>query len=215
MFDPEEAPMRARSRLSAPASWVVLLHGLLCFTLITVSDTAASRPDRAAAWRGFEAAMQQAETAREDGDFEAAERSYHEAIELAGVFGEGNLRTGRAADGLADLYALLDRHDEAEAFYLRALEIWERTIGPEQPRTATTIHNLAASYLARGEPERAEPLFRRSLEIWERTLGAESLQVAVSLEANAAVLQRTGRGDEATSLIERARRIRDGKGGGG
>jgi tetratricopeptide (TPR) repeat protein len=199
--------MRARPHRST--SWVVLLHAVLCFALIAASESAASRPDRAEAWRAFETAMQTAQEAREDGDFEAAETAYREALEAASAFGEKNLRTGRALDGLADLCAILDRHEEAETLYLRTLDIWARTIGEEQPRSATTMHNLAASYLARGEPARAEPWFRRSLEIWEQTLGESSLQVAVSLEANAALLQRTGRPEEAEPLIERARRIRE------
>ncbi|MFL6464658.1 MAG: tetratricopeptide repeat protein [Bryobacteraceae bacterium] len=48
-----------------------------------------------------------------------------------------------------------------------------KALGPEHPRTATTLHNLAHLLEAKGNSRQAEPLYRRALAIREQALGPE------------------------------------------
>jgi len=173
----------------------------------------ASAIDRNAArdaWRSYQETMRRAAAAAARGDLTAAERGYADALEIAEALGNGSLRHARAADGLADVWRLQERYEEAEQGYRETLASFERLLGEDQPRVATTMHNLAVVLLERGLTAEAEDLFRRSREIWERRLGENSVEVAVSLEATAALLQRTERWQQAQALLERAERIRAG-----
>jgi tetratricopeptide (TPR) repeat protein len=51
---------------------------------------------------------------------------------------------------------------------LRALAIREKTLDPQHPDVAQTLHNLASLYRVQGQYDTAEPLFKRALAIWEK-----------------------------------------------
>ena len=55
----------------------------------------------------------------------------------------------------------------------RALETWERMLGPVHPDTLLSIHNLAFFLDAKGDYENAEVLYRQVLERNERVLGKD------------------------------------------
>ena len=74
-------------------------------------------------------------------------------------------------NGLAGLYRLLNRPDDAEPLYSQVLEARRRVLGPEHPDTLTTMHDLARLYSVRGRNEQAEPLFKQVLEVKRRVLG--------------------------------------------
>jgi tetratricopeptide (TPR) repeat protein len=99
------------------------------------------------------------------------------------------------------------KYAEAEILLLRALQIRERTIGPEHADVADALDNLSAIYYAQKKYSEAAPLLQRSLAIREKTLGPEHLKVAISLENYANVLQRLKREGEAAKLRARARTI--------
>ncbi|RDJ94028.1 tetratricopeptide repeat protein, partial [Lacticaseibacillus rhamnosus] len=55
--------------------------------------------------------------------------------------------------------------DGAEPLYQRAVGIWEKVKGPEDPRSAFGLNNLGALYSAQGRYAEAEALFKRALAI--------------------------------------------------
>src|SRR6185436_3815637 len=93
---------------------------------------------------------------------------------------------------------------EAEPLMRRALEIDEKSFGPDHPRVATDLNNLAALLLATNRLAEAELLMRRALAIDEKSFGKEHTDVARDLTNLALLLQSTNRLAEAEPLISRA-----------
>jgi len=132
-----------------------------------------SRNDRFMRWR---AALEAAGTAVDDGDFTSAEARYLEVIDDAEDPQRANVLLARAIDGLADVRRAQERWTEAEGLYLRSAEMWERLLGPDQPRLATTLHNLGVVYLHQGKTQDAERALHRALSLWETALGEGSIE---------------------------------------
>ncbi len=99
------------------------------------------------------------------------------------------------------------RYSEAEALYLRALQIRERQLGPEHPYTATNLNNLALLYSEQGKYEEAESLYLRALQIRERQLAPEHPDIAQSLNNLANLYKNRGKYREAEPLYQQALRI--------
>ena len=97
---------------------------------------------------------------------------------------------------------------ESEPFYLRSLEITEKTLGPEHPQVALILTNLADLYRSQNRCEEAEPLYRRALKISEQKQGAEHPQVGLILESYAHLLLNMKRLREAADIGKRAIQIR-------
>jgi tetratricopeptide (TPR) repeat protein len=60
---------------------------------------------------------------------------------------------------------------EAVPFAQWALTVGEQVLGPNHPRTATSLNNLALLYNNQGDSAKAEPLYQRALAIYEQVLG--------------------------------------------
>ncbi|CAN0281775.1 unnamed protein product, partial [Ectocarpus fasciculatus] len=65
------------------------------------------------------------------------------------------------------------KYEEAHPLYLRAIEIGEKTLGPDHPDLAVWLNNRAE--LLRSQ---TEPLYERSRAIRECVLGVEHLDMA-------------------------------------
>ena len=102
----------------------------------------------------------------------------------------------------------LSGYDSAVVVAKKAIEIAERTYGPDHPNVATSLNNLASFYQDQGQYAEAEPLFKRSLAIREKALGPDHPSVAVSLKKLAVLYRATKREKEAEKLEQRAARIR-------
>jgi tetratricopeptide (TPR) repeat protein len=85
----------------------------------------------------------------------------------------------------------------------RALEIDEKSYGPEHPKVAIRLNNLALLLQATNRLGEAEPLMRRALEIDEKSYGPEHPNVARDLNNLAQLLQATNRLGEAEPLSKR------------
>lgn len=73
-----------------------------------------------------------------------------------------------------NLAALLDEkgdHAAAEPLSRRALDVCERTLGPEHPDTCRSAYNLAALHLQQKDFAKALPLAERTLKGYTKTLG--------------------------------------------
>ena len=56
----------------------------------------------------------------------------------------------------------------ARPLYERALAIYEKVLGPDHPRLATSLNNLASLLQAQGDLAGARPLYERALAITSR-----------------------------------------------
>jgi tetratricopeptide (TPR) repeat protein len=65
------------------------------------------------------------------------------------------------------------RYADAAPLHKRSLAINEKTLGPDHPNVALSLHNLAAFYVNQGRYADGEPLYLRSLAIKEKALGPD------------------------------------------
>jgi tetratricopeptide (TPR) repeat protein len=91
--------------------------------------------------------------------------------------------------------------------YERALGVFEKALGPDNPDVATCLGHLGQLHMSAGAHDRARPLFERSLAILEKTLGPEHQLVSSPLVALTMVALAEGRPGEAVPLAERAVRL--------
>ncbi len=139
--------------------------------------------ERAALLDDWRSRIDRAEELAEKDESEQAEAIYRDLLDEA-VFKENEgLLVARAADGLADLYRAGGRHAEAAELYRRSAEMWERLLGPRQPRLAVTLHNLGTVCAELGEAEEAKRYLLRAIAIWEESYGVDSPQAENSRRA--------------------------------
>jgi tetratricopeptide (TPR) repeat protein len=127
-----------------------------------------------------------------------------------------SLRKGRAAsdEGSARLARNLgvvlgsqERFDEAQTELQRALDLYEKTLGPEHMLVATSLKSLGNLAQNRGQSEQALLYYRRALAIQERVLGLDHPEVASVLHNMAGALVSGGKTVEALATEQRALNI--------
>jgi tetratricopeptide (TPR) repeat protein len=101
------------------------------------------------------------------------------------------------------------KYDEARPLIERALEIREKTLGPEHPGVVAFLNNLADVYRLKGDLEKAEPLLQRAMVIGEKTLGPDHPTVAVSLNLLGIIHRVKGDYAKAESFYRRSLDIRE------
>ena len=139
------------------------------------------------------------------GNFAAAEEPARKAWEISRrMLGEADPRTMLDAAAYAGVLDGLERYDESEPIYRRALAIFEQGYGPEHYEIAATLHNLAAVLAATGRPAEAENSYRRALAIKEKLLGPDNPDVALTRNNLGKLLASLGRMIEAGPLLQAA-----------
>ena len=98
---------------------------------------------------------------------------------------------------LADLYRILDRYEEAEPMFKRALAIFEKVLGREHRGVAMSLNGLAQLYVTTGHYEEAESMFKRAIAIFEEALGPGHLKTREALANLSALDQVQDRDREA------------------
>jgi tetratricopeptide (TPR) repeat protein len=121
-------------------------------------------------------------------------------------------------DGLYPDVASLIRHGamklemgndaEAEECFRKALEIGDRTVGPEHPDLMLLLNDLTRIYLRQSAYAVAEPLLLRLLEM-KRNKGEDHPEVATVMASLATVRQALGRHESAEQLWRRVLDIRE------
>lgn len=92
------------------------------------------------------------------------------------------------------------KREEAEFHLRRALQVRERTLGPEHPEALEAAGRLAELWLASGKYELAEPLQRRSLQHLVRALGRTHPDTMPARSNLAVLLHMRGKFTEAEAL---------------
>jgi tetratricopeptide (TPR) repeat protein len=100
------------------------------------------------------------------------------------------------------------RYGEAEPLLVQTRSLYERTLGPDDPRLATTLANLATIYRRRGQPEDALRLYRRALDIHKRAGGMLNPEVATLFDNVATLYKEQNDLTTAESFYKRALSIR-------
>lgn len=179
-----------------PVRWVPFLLCLFAVSSALAALPRASQPRaaRMELWRTKIAQAEQAAERQQDGE---AEKLYREVLEQAAGDELSGLLAARAVDGLADLCRRQERLPEARELYRRSAGLWERLLGPSQPRLAVTLHNLGVVETNEGEFAAAEEHLRRALAIWEEVYGAESEQAENTRRAQRVLRRRAGPGLDA------------------
>ena len=62
---------------------------------------------------------------------------------------------------------------DVRPYYERALAIYERVLGPEHPKTASSLSNLGSLLDAQGDLAGARPYFERAFQILRMRLGKD------------------------------------------
>lgn len=96
---------------------------------------------------------------------------------------------------------------DAEAYFKRAIEVDEKTLGYEDPEVDTDLRALAGFYYRKNNLKDAITLYERSLSIREKTYGQEHPNVAISLTTLGAIYCDLKEYDKAEPLLMRAIRI--------
>ena len=110
-------------------------------------------------------------------------------------------------NNLGLLYDTVADYKNAEPLMRRALEIDEKSFGPDHPEVATDLNNLASLLQSTNRLDQAEPLMRRALVIDENSFGPNHPNIAIRLNNLAQLLQDTNRLAEAEPLMRRALEI--------
>jgi tetratricopeptide (TPR) repeat protein len=140
----------------------------------------------------------------EAGQYDAALK--HNELSLKArerVYGADDQRVAinwvNAGNILSELHALPD----ARAAFERAIQMYERALGPEHPKVGLPVHDLGLLELEAGNYDRALALFARSLALHEK-LGAEHNSVGWVLSDTADALVKAGRPEQALEMHTRA-----------
>jgi len=97
---------------------------------------------------------------------------------------------------------------DAEGYFRKALELGDRTLGPEHADLVLVVNDLTRLYLKRGDHAAAETLLLRLLDM-KRSKGEDHPEVGTVLASLAAVRQALGRHESAEQLWRRVLEIRE------
>ncbi|KAK3340806.1 hypothetical protein B0H65DRAFT_529695 [Neurospora tetraspora] len=134
-----------------------------------------------------------------------AERCLWWMGELEG--GECNIEDitiGHATYSLGNLYSDQGRLEEAETMYQRALEGYEKALGPDHTSTLDTVNNLGLLYKTQGRLKEAETMYQRALEGKEKALGPDHTSTLRTVHNLGNLYKTQGRLNEAEVMYQRA-----------
>ena len=124
-----------------------------------------------------------------------------------------------AANAQQDLYNTLNkklatlyksgRTEDAIIVAKEALQVAEKTFGPDHPYVSASLNNLALLYITQGQYEKAEPLYERSLKIAEEHLGKDDPKLAGILENMVKCNEKLGKLDKAEMLEARLDQLQE------
>jgi tetratricopeptide (TPR) repeat protein len=120
-----------------------------------------------------------------------------EALGLAakaidGAFRDQPLIETDLRDTIGLAYHRLAKYPEAERHLRAALDLSERSLGPDHPATLTRVNNLAALLKAKADYAVAEPLYQRALAGSEKALGPDHPDTLLGVHNLAALLRAKG-----------------------
>jgi tetratricopeptide (TPR) repeat protein len=135
-------------------------------------------------------------------------RAYFErALAISETVLKDDIRTAYLLDKLGYVAFNQKKPKDAENFFLRSLEIKEKTMGPETADTVQTAFDLAEVYRFRKEYERAEPLYARALRVREKEQSTKKSDLIRTFEAYLETLHELKRTTEEASVQQRLNQV--------
>jgi tetratricopeptide (TPR) repeat protein len=120
-------------------------------------------------------------------------RPHAEVLATRGLNGdETSILSGTVGLGAAVLTAAQGDYARARHLEDRISRVWTHLLGPEHPKTLTSMNNLAATLHALGDLAGARKLLEETLEIQRRVLGPEHPDTLGSMNNLAGTLQAQG-----------------------
>jgi len=100
------------------------------------------------------------------------------------------------------------KFDSAIQTARKALEVAEKTFGPEHANVAESLDNLAVYLQAENKFDEAERLYERALKIIEKSFGPESEYLGIFLNYLSNFYKKIGKPGVAKQMEDRAAQIR-------
>jgi tetratricopeptide (TPR) repeat protein len=140
-----------------------------------------------------------------------AERSLSRSCAMfRATVGEEDPDAAQAMTNLGRMYVCLDRHEEAEPLFGRALKVFQERALPSS--AAVALNGLGMVRNAEGRHAEALAFLERALAIFEEVRGPQFPDCADVLRNMAAAFQGLGEGGKASAALERARQVQAGSG---
>ncbi|KAH7124926.1 hypothetical protein B0J13DRAFT_628227 [Dactylonectria estremocensis] len=105
---------------------------------------------------------------------------------------------------LGMLYLDQGKFKEAEEMYERALEGYEKALGPDHTSTLNTVNNLGNLYNVQGKFKEAEEMYERALEGYEKALGPDHTSTLSTVNNLGLLYSDQGKFKEAEEMYKRA-----------
>jgi CHAT domain-containing protein/tetratricopeptide (TPR) repeat protein len=122
---------------------------------------------------------------------------------------DDDLEKAQRFDQKASALAASGKYAEAIPSAKKALELWQRALGPEHHHIVAGLNNLAELYRELGQYAWAEPLYQKALTMSEKLYGTDHPHVASLLNNLSLLNYSLGKYDKANSLQKRALSIRE------
>ncbi len=177
---------------------------VMAISSITATAVGAEDPD----FRGFQAIQKEFYQQFHSGNLSQAEKTAERMQTLvAGPLSAHTLAIANAATAMGLIRQKQRRSAEAEELFQRALKMFEKALGPDNPEVAASLADLSGLYTEQGRFRDAEPLQKRAVAIEEKAFSPNHPSVAGALSGLAVTYQRQGRYAEAELLHRRALEI--------
>jgi alpha-tubulin suppressor-like RCC1 family protein len=157
-----------------------LYHGMTTLACVLALGTVLTAQDNAK----WQTAMQQAASARQNGQLEEYEKLVTTALEEAEKFGPSNQRLLVTLDALGTYYLTKGAYISALPIYTRKLEIREHVLGANHPLVADALSHVAFIESILKKPAEAEAHGERALNISEQAAAGFSGITAVAAGGN-------------------------------
>lgn len=120
---------------------------------------------------------------------------------------QASLHYPSALGALGQFYVSRRQFNRAEPLYLQALQVVERTQGPDSFQVISSVERLGYLYAQMGDWAKAEPYYRRVLALHEKQFGTNSPMLNGTLYQLAEVMRNLGRPNEANEFLARRERL--------
>jgi tetratricopeptide (TPR) repeat protein len=98
----------------------------------------------------------------------------------------------------------MEDYPHAIEYEEKARALWERTLGPDDPKIANALDNLGDTYAVQRDYVRSADAFRRAIAIQEKALGLDAPPLVVAFGGLGWATYRLGHAAAAVPLFERA-----------
>jgi len=143
------------------------------------------------------------------GELNKSEAAYKKVCDAwADLIGAGGVHTMRALGGLATVYDMQGRLDEAQELQLRVLTTVEQLLGQSHPLYLQSLHDLGSIYEYQGRLAEAEETYQRCMRERSGILGDLNAKTLTTMHNCALVYEAQGRIHDAGIMCEKVLRLR-------